>query len=66
MTLTPFARALVRKSERELKTARLALSGGDSDNAVNRSFYLTRHVESGIDIDVTFGGLSFEQRGLES
>ena len=39
MTLTPFARALVRKSERALKTARLALSSGDSDNAVNRSFY---------------------------
>jgi uncharacterized protein (UPF0332 family) len=37
--MTPFARALVRKSERALKTARLALSSGDFDNAVNRSFY---------------------------
>jgi uncharacterized protein (UPF0332 family) len=39
VTMTPFARALVRKSERALKTARLALSSGDFDNAVNRSFY---------------------------
>jgi uncharacterized protein (UPF0332 family) len=37
--MTPFARALVRKSERALKTARIALSSGDFDNAVNRSFY---------------------------
>jgi hypothetical protein len=33
--MTPFARALVRKSERALKTARLALSSGDFDNAVS-------------------------------
>jgi uncharacterized protein (UPF0332 family) len=39
VTMTPFARALVRKSERALQTARIALSSGDSDNAVNRSFY---------------------------
>ncbi|MGH7746181.1 MAG: HEPN domain-containing protein [Steroidobacteraceae bacterium] len=35
----PFARALVRKSERALKVARLALSAGDTDSAVSRSYY---------------------------
>src|ERR1039457_4379057 len=37
--MTPFARALVRKSERALKIARLALNAGDNDSAVNRSYY---------------------------
>ncbi len=39
MTKTPFARALVRKSERALKVARLALNAGDNDSAVSRSYY---------------------------
>jgi uncharacterized protein (UPF0332 family) len=37
--MTPFARTLVRKSERALKIARLALNAGDNDSAVNRSYY---------------------------
>ena len=39
MTMTPFARTLVRKSERALKIARLALNAGDNDSAVNRAYY---------------------------
>lgn len=39
MTWKPFARVLVRKSERALKIARLALNAGDNDGAVNRSYY---------------------------
>lgn len=39
MTKGPFARALVRKSERALKVARLALNAGDNDSAVSRSYY---------------------------
>lgn len=39
MTKAPFARALVRKSARALKVARLALNAGDNDSAVSRSYY---------------------------
>jgi uncharacterized protein (UPF0332 family) len=39
VTITSFAHALVRKSERALKSAALALRDGDSDTAVNRSYY---------------------------
>lgn len=39
MTSAPFARALVRKSGRALRIARLALNAGDNDSAVNRSYY---------------------------
>lgn len=39
MTWNQFARVLVRKSERALKVARLALNAGDNDSAVNRSYY---------------------------
>jgi len=39
VTWKPFARVLVRKSERALKIAQLALRAGDSDSAVNRSYY---------------------------
>lgn len=39
MTKSPFERALVRKSEKALKVARLALNAGDSDSAVSRSYY---------------------------
>ncbi|HWG68018.1 MAG TPA: HEPN domain-containing protein [Steroidobacteraceae bacterium] len=39
MTKAPFERALVRKSERALKVARLALTAGDNDSAVSRSYY---------------------------
>ncbi len=39
MTWEPFARVLLRKSERALKIARFALSAGDNDSAVNRSYY---------------------------
>jgi len=35
----PFGGALVRKSERALKVARLALDAGDNDSAVSRSYY---------------------------
>src|ERR1039457_1771260 len=35
----PFACALVRKSEKALKVARLALNVGDNDSAVSRSYY---------------------------
>jgi uncharacterized protein (UPF0332 family) len=35
----PFELALVRKSERALKVARLALHAGDGDSAANRSYY---------------------------
>jgi uncharacterized protein (UPF0332 family) len=37
--MTRFARALVRKSERALRSARLDLKDGDYDSAVNRSYY---------------------------
>lgn len=39
MTITLFGHTLVRKSERALKSARLALTDGDRDSAVNRSYY---------------------------
>jgi uncharacterized protein (UPF0332 family) len=39
VTWKPFARVLVRKSQRALKVARLALNAGDNDSAVNRSYY---------------------------
>jgi len=39
VTKAPFERALVRKSERALKVARLALTAGDNDSAVSRSYY---------------------------
>jgi uncharacterized protein (UPF0332 family) len=39
VTWKPFARVLVRKSQRALKVARLALDAGDYDSAVNRSYY---------------------------
>ena len=39
MTWKPFARVLVRKSQRALKVARLALNARDCDSAVNRSYY---------------------------
>ena len=39
MTWKPFARVLVRKSERALKSARRNLTDGDYDSAVNRSYY---------------------------
>jgi uncharacterized protein (UPF0332 family) len=39
VTWKPFARVLVRKSERALKIAQFALSAGDNDSAVNRSYY---------------------------
>ena len=37
--MTRFAFTLVRKSERALKSARLDLTDGDYDSAVNRSYY---------------------------
>ena len=39
MTIALFAHTLVRKSERALKSAGLALRDGDYDTAVNRSYY---------------------------
>jgi uncharacterized protein len=39
VTWKRFARVLVRKSQRALKLARLALNTGDYDGAVNRSYY---------------------------
>lgn len=39
MTKAPFERALVRKSQKALKVARLALNAGDNDSAVSRSYY---------------------------
>jgi len=39
VTKAPFERALVRKSEKALKVARLALNAGDNDSAVSRSYY---------------------------
>lgn len=39
MKKAPFAVTLVRKSERALKVARLALNAGDNDSAVSRSYY---------------------------
>lgn len=39
MTWGPFSSVLVRKSQRALKAARLAVSAGDYDGAVNRSYY---------------------------
>ena len=39
MTWKPFARVLVRKSQRALRVARLALNADDYDSAVNRSYY---------------------------
>ncbi|MGC2463342.1 MAG: HEPN domain-containing protein [Steroidobacteraceae bacterium] len=39
MTWKRFARVLVRKSERALKIASLALNAGDYDSAVNRAYY---------------------------
>jgi uncharacterized protein (UPF0332 family) len=44
VTWKPFARVLVRKSQRALKVARLALNAGDSDSAVNRSYYAMLNV----------------------
>jgi len=39
VTKPPFEQALVRKSKRALKVARLALNAGDNDSAVSRSYY---------------------------
>jgi uncharacterized protein (UPF0332 family) len=39
VTWKPFALILVRKSQRALKVARLALGANDHDSAVNRSYY---------------------------
>jgi uncharacterized protein (UPF0332 family) len=39
VTITLFAQTLIRKSERALKSAGLALRDGDCDTAVNRSYY---------------------------
>lgn len=39
MTKAPFERALVRKSEKALKVAGLALAADDNDSAVSRSYY---------------------------
>jgi len=39
VTKAPFERALVRKSQKALKVARLALDAGDNDSAVSRSYY---------------------------
>jgi uncharacterized protein (UPF0332 family) len=39
VTKGPFERALVRKGNRALKVARLALNAGDNDSAVSRSYY---------------------------
>jgi len=39
VTSSPFARSLVRKSKRALRSARLDLQDGDPDGAVNRSYY---------------------------
>ena len=39
MTTPRFARSLVRKSKRALRSARIALQDGDPDGAVNRSYY---------------------------
>jgi uncharacterized protein (UPF0332 family) len=39
VTNSSFARTLVRKSKRALLSARVGLQIGDSDNAVNRSYY---------------------------
>lgn len=39
MTLPPFAYALMRKSERALKSARIDLQHADPDGAVNRAYY---------------------------
>jgi len=39
VTKGPFERALVRKGDRALKVARLALDAGDHDSAVSRSYY---------------------------
>jgi len=39
VTMTRFARVLVRKSQRALKSARLDLTDRDYDSAVNRSYY---------------------------
>jgi uncharacterized protein (UPF0332 family) len=39
VTWKPFARVLVRKSERALTSARRDLTAGDYDSAVNRSYY---------------------------
>jgi uncharacterized protein (UPF0332 family) len=44
VTWKPFARVLVRKSQRALNVARLALDAGDSDSAVNRSYYAMLNV----------------------
>jgi|SRR5277367_5829293 len=38
VTITLFAKTLIRKSERALKSAGLALRNGDCDTAVNRSY----------------------------
>jgi uncharacterized protein (UPF0332 family) len=39
VTITLFAQTLIRKSERALTSAGLALRNGDCDTAVNRSYY---------------------------
>lgn len=39
MTKAPLERALVRKSQRALQVAKLALNAGDNDSAVSRSYY---------------------------
>jgi uncharacterized protein (UPF0332 family) len=77
VTMTPFARALVRKSERALKTARIALSSEDFDNAVNRSFYSMFDIaraallEAGVAVDKlprTHSGLidAFRQHAVQT
>lgn len=39
MTISRLARNLVRKSERAMLSAKVGLQVGDTDNAVNRSYY---------------------------
>jgi uncharacterized protein (UPF0332 family) len=77
VTMSKFARDLVRKGERALKSARLDLRDGDTDSSVNRSYYAMFNVaraallSAGVaenDLPRTHNGLiaAFSQHAVKS
>ncbi|MGA2562297.1 MAG: HEPN domain-containing protein [Steroidobacteraceae bacterium] len=64
--LSPFARHLVRKGERAIRSARLGLQDGDSDGAVNRAYYAMFNVARAalLSAGVAEDGLPRTHRGV--
>ena len=66
MTAQPFARSLVRKSERAIRSARLSLQNGDPDSAVNRAYYAMFNMSRAalLNLGVSEGDLPRTHRGV--